>query len=215
MKQPPAYYFEKPKHITSQGTEGTIFALEAELNKTMAEACATANKLEDSKKECKHLRDQIVDLQKRLNDTEDFVFSLQRREQKMTESEATAEFNSLCMMVEDWVQSKLGDAIEQKFAEKAILSNPMTRKFLSFIPQPGKDAFRYPDTDEYNVIAAIMRFLCIEIFDKDFYCPIEEGAIEFLTSIERNMRNLEPRRGWLRSFSTNLVEYETDRTVRY
>lgn len=198
MKQSPTYSFEEPKQTVSQGSERAISALEAELNKTIAEACATSNKLENSKTECKNLRDQIVDLQKKLNDTEDFIFSLQRREQKITESEATAEFNSLCMMVEDWVQSKLGDAIEQKFAEKAALPNSMTRRLLSLIPQPGKDAFRYPDTDEYNVIAVIMRFLCIEIFDKDFYCQIDPGAVELLTSIERSMRNLEPRRGWLR-----------------
>jgi len=188
--------------VSSLGTERPPSALEAELNSTLMEACATADKLETSKTECKHLQEQNAQLrrqleeaQKNLTDAQDFIFSLQRREQKITESEAAKEFNSLCMSVEDWVQTKLGDAIEKRLLKnEATISGPLTRKLLSFIPQPGKEAFQYPDTDEYNVIAAIMNFLCIEIFDRDFYCPIEPGAMELLISIERSMRNLEPRR---------------------
>lgn len=168
--------------------------MKADVNSTLAEERTTAEKLEDSKKECKQLRDQLLLLQKDLNDTQDFVFSLQRREQTITEADAAAEFHSLCMIVEEWVQTQLGEAFDNK-SIKATPHLPRIRKFLSLIPQPGKEAFKYPDTDEYNVIAAIMKFLCHEIFDKDFYCPIERGAMDFLTSIERSMRNLEPRRG--------------------
>ena len=196
----PAYYFEEPKDISPKSLlvkeEGKRSALEAELDSTMVEARATADMLEESKKECKRLRDQNRELQKNLDDAQDFIFSLQRREQKITESEATADFNSLCMIVEEWVQTRLGEALDKRLAkEKATIPAITAKRFLSLIPQPGKEAFKYPDTDEYNVIAAIIRFLCIEIFDRDFYCPIDPGALEFLNSVERSMRNLEPRRG--------------------
>jgi hypothetical protein len=188
---------------SSLGTARSPSALEAELNSTLMEACATAEKLQTSKTECKHLQEQNVQLRRQLEevqqnftDAQDFILSLQRREQKITESEAAKEFNSLCMTVEDWVQTKLGDAIDRRLLQnEATISGPLTRELLSFIPQPGREAFQYPDTDEYNVIAAIMKFLCVEIFDRDFYCPIDPGAMELLTSIERSMRNLEPRRG--------------------
>jgi hypothetical protein len=89
---------------------------------------------------------------------------------------------------------QLTEAFDSK-STKITRLDPRVRKLLSLIPQPGKEAFEYPDTDEYNVIAAIMKFLYLEIFTKDFYCPIERGHMNFLNSIKRSMENLEPRRG--------------------
>lgn len=209
-------YVEVPAQIVGSGHEETMSMSESTLNASIEEALAASVKLEDSKKECRRLRDQvaelhqklgdsrndckqlqdqIVALQKQFDDAAGFVFSLQRREQKITETEAAAEYKTLYDMVENWVQSTLGDAIEQKFAEKSHPTNTKTKEFLTFIPQPGKEAFRYPDTDEYNIIAAIMRFLCIEIFEKDFYCPIGRGWMDFVISTEKSMRNLNPPRG--------------------
>ncbi|KAG0646475.1 hypothetical protein D0Z07_7533 [Hyphodiscus hymeniophilus] len=142
-----------------------------------------------------NMQKQNMDLQKKLEDTQDYVFSLQRREVKITESEATAEFNSLCLSVEAWVETKLGDAIEDRAALSPVLLIPAMRKFLTWITAPGQDAFEYPDTDEFNIIAAIMLFLKMEVFDKDFYCPMGNGERSFLTSIETGMKKLEPRRG--------------------
>ena len=170
--------------------------MEAALDSTLVQACATAEKLEESKKECQRLRTQNLELQKDLRDAQDFIFSLQRREQSITESEAGAEFNSLCMVVENWVQTKLGEALEKSKARmKPKLPAERIRTLLSFIPQPGKEAFHHPDTDEYNIIAMIIRFLCLEIFETDFYCPVEKGALGFLAGLEQSMRELEPRRG--------------------
>ena len=90
---------------------------------------------------------------------------------------------------------KFGDAVERKFAEQASLSKPMTRNIFYLIPRPGKDAFRVPATDEYNVIAAIMRFLYERIFDQDFFSPIDPVRLELLTANKCNMRGVEPQRG--------------------
>ena len=209
------------QHERAHSTRAHISALTEELNTSMAEQVTLKDELQDSMETCdrlgrqkialqdelessveekRHMQEHIVDLQKQLTDKQDFVFSLQRREQKVTESEAATDFNSICIAVEEWVQTKLGDGIEQRSAleaESFASKMPAIRKFLALIPQPGYDAFGYPDTDEFNVTAAIMHFLKVEIFDKDFYCPIEGGAMDFLTSIEIGMRVLEPRRGRL------------------
>jgi hypothetical protein len=185
---------QKSQQDTYLNDEARVSALTAELKSTLEKAGATAEKLEESEKECKLLRDQVMVLQRDLNETQDFVFSLQRREKTTTEADAAAEFHSLCLAVEDWVQMQLTEAFDSK-STKITRLDPRVRKLLSLIPQPGKEAFEYPDTDEYNVIAAIMKFLYLEIFTKDFYCPIERGHMNFLNSIKRSMENLEPRRG--------------------
>ncbi len=209
---------EAPTKITSHCSEGSTISPEAELNASMLEQCEISDKLRASERECKQLQGQIVKLRAKLGDSEkicgelqaqlldlekqrteitDFVFSLHRREEKITSSDAANEFHSLCVTVEDWVQSKLGNAIGLRLAERSISANNRTKLLLNIILKSGRDAFNYPDTDECNVYAAVMRFLCIKIFDEDFYCPISPGAMEFLTSIEKSMRNLDPPRGQL------------------
>ena len=66
-----------------------------------------------------------MDFQRKLNDTQSFVFSMQPRMQKFKESEARDDFNSPGELVEDRVQVKSGDAIEPKAAEQASLSKPI------------------------------------------------------------------------------------------
>ncbi|PMD40387.1 hypothetical protein L207DRAFT_511881 [Hyaloscypha variabilis F] len=166
---------------------------EFELNSTLEEACETARKFKETQREHDILQRQVLELQKELRDAHDFIFSLQPRREQITESEAAAEFRSLGRTIEDWVETNLGDDIH----DRSILKRPhasQIRRFLTFVSLPGKEASRRPDTDVYNVMAAIMKFLCSEIFDKDFYCPIEEGAMDFLNSILMSMRKLEPRR---------------------
>lgn len=180
---------------------------ESELHSALEAACDKAGKLKDSQRECGILQRQVRELQKEVRDAHDFVFSLQPKREQITESEAAAEFKLLCKMIEDWVETNLGDDIHARsiFKQRGLQASRI-RRFLALISLPGEEASRCPDTDVYNVIAAIMKFLCIEIFDKEFYCPIEEGAMDFLNSILTSMRSLEPRRGELfipKKFSLN------------
>jgi GAF domain-containing protein len=160
------------------------------------EASAAADTLfKASQNECEILRAQVLELRKNLQDAQDFIFSLQPRQQKLTETEAAEDFYTLCGSIEEWVDSKFGEALDGRILTKEkVLSEPLT-KLLSLIPHPGKEAFKYPGTDEYNITAAILQFLCNEIFNKEFYCPIGDREIEFMVSVEKSMRNIEPRRG--------------------
>jgi hypothetical protein len=154
----------------------------------------------NSQRQCEILQGQVLKLKKNLQDTQDFIFSLQPNQQTLTETEATADFISLCASVEAWVDSKLGESLDDKIVIKGKVPLKSSRMLLSLIPYPGNKAFKYPQTDEYNVTAAILKFLCNMIFSKDFYCPIGTLETEFLLSIERSMRSLEPRRGQFTCF---------------
>lgn len=158
-------------------------------------------KFQASKTECEVLRERVSQLEKELKETQDFVFSMQPRAAKLTESDALTDFNSLWRNVDEWVQTKLGDTIELMTLgkERVPLGQP-TKILLSIVPPPGREAFRYKETDEYNITAVIMRCIADWILDRDFYCNIEKGAMDFLNSIEKGMRNLEPRRGMLLLF---------------
>ena len=118
-----------------------------------------------SENECEILRAQVIELQRNLQDAQDFIFSRQPRQQKLTETEAAEDFNTLCGSIEEWVDTKLGDALEEKTPTKARLHYTSAKMFLSLIPNRGREAFKYPETDMYNITAAILRFLCNEIFN--------------------------------------------------
>lgn len=164
---------------------------------TLEEGSDTATTLKLSQEMCDILQSQVLELQKELGDAHDFIFSLQPRREQITESEAAEEFTSLLRTIEDWVETNLGDDIHDRSMLKQRLHASNARRFLTCVSLPGQEASRFPDTDVYNVIAAIMKFLCVEVFDKGFYCPIEKGGMEFLNSILKSMKNLEPKRGEL------------------
>ena len=66
---------------------------------------------------------------------------------------------------------------------------------LNLLPCTAHHAFSVPDTDVYLVIAAVMRFLYVHIFDQEWYCPIGRGKREFLIQLWMSMAQLHPRRG--------------------
>lgn len=187
-----------PAKIPPSETKGNKLS-ELDLNLKLVEACETAERLEKSNNECEILRQQVLDLTKVLQEQEDFIFSLQPRRETFTGSEAATEFKSLCGSVENWVQTTLGDAIDDRKLEKQreIFKEPAT-DFLGLLGRAAQDTFGVVDTDVYLVIAAVMKFLCNTIFDQEWYCPVGKGRMEFLTQLWKSMAKLQPRRGLLR-----------------
>jgi hypothetical protein len=144
--------------------------------------------------EVKELKQEVFQLRKELTEAHDFIFSLQPRTNQVTETEVAADFQSLCQGVEEWVETKLGDHIHDGSLTKGF-DYSHAKRFLNYVSLPGQEAFAIPDTDEYNISGAIMRFLCTEILCKDFYVDIEKGAMNYLNGLMTSMGNLEPRRG--------------------
>ncbi|KAL4786296.1 hypothetical protein BJX76DRAFT_355202 [Aspergillus varians] len=139
------------------------------------------------------LRAKIIQLQSDLQDAQDFVFSLQPRHQALTEAEASEEFTALCAAVEEWVDQKLGDALdEQQINPDRHVKD--IQILMNLIPPAGRAAFHIADTDMDNIQAAILRYLDDALFSQDFYCPLSQSERNFVTSVERSMRSLHPRR---------------------
>jgi len=160
------------------------------------EEFSTAAKLEESERKCEILLSEVKELRKNLNDAQDFIFSLQPLRDQITESQATAEFSSLCKSVEEWVQTNLSDPLyEQHLIKEKVSLGAPAKEFISILSRSSIEAFRCQETDDYNVVSGIMKFLCRGIFEPDFYCPVESGAMEFLKSLGKSIANLEPRRG--------------------
>jgi hypothetical protein len=59
-----------------------------------------------------------MDLQRKINNTQSFVFSMQPRKQKFTESEARDDFNSPSELVEDKVGAKFGMQLNKNSQSK-------------------------------------------------------------------------------------------------
>jgi hypothetical protein len=149
------------------------------------------------------LRRTVASLEDSLKDAQDFIFSLQPHHTRLTETEATAEFSALCTFVEDFVDKKLGDALEERAlvnGKERLPERGVSRSLLKHVAVPGWEAFSVTGTDEANVRSAVMLFLCQRVFYLEFFVPLPRHEQEFLQGVEKAMRNLEPRRGESRGF---------------
>ncbi|KAL5338309.1 hypothetical protein BJX70DRAFT_206201 [Aspergillus crustosus] len=139
------------------------------------------------------LRSKVTELQRDLHEAQDFLFSLQPRLQTLTEAEAVEEYQSLCASIEDWVDQKLADSLEEMTVAGELRMKDI-QNLMELIPGLGKTAFITRGTDVDNIQAAILRFLTDAVFSQDFYCPLARHEREFVTAVERSMRTLQPRR---------------------
>ncbi|PBP17640.1 hypothetical protein BUE80_DR011588 [Diplocarpon rosae] len=151
-----------------------------------------------AQEECKILRAQETDLRERLREAEGIIFSQFPQERSITEVEARAKFVYICGAVEEWVDTMLLDAVEDRLlaGEKLDLSSQAkAQRLFALIPAAGQEAMAYAGTDGYNLMAVIMMFLHREVFGNDLGGAVDEDTVKFIASIERDMRNLQPQRG--------------------
>lgn len=201
---PPEY---APEEIVLNSVLNHVFATAENHEEECAKLRAENTKLQDDLKavataetsaafheaENLKLHAQNTKLERDLKEAHDFVFSLQPRQTSLTESEAAPAFKTLCDSVENWVDRELSDFISEKAAYK-MMSGLYAKRFIKYIVLPGRQCSELPETDEYNIIAAIMRYLYVKVFDRDFYCA-EDGDVQFFDSLQASMQSLTPRRG--------------------
>lgn len=107
---------------------------------------------------------------------QEFIFRVQHYQQKITETVATAEYTALFESVQSWVEFRLGDNIYDRSMLKDSPRPPgRATKFLKLVSPAGKNQFSYSDTDQPDIVAAVMQFLMEEDFEKDSHCSIEPG----------------------------------------
>src|SRR4051794_27259627 len=88
--------------------------LEADRKSAITDSYKKTKRLEESEAQVAVLRKQIGDLSRNLQEQQEFIFSLQPRREQITGTEAAAEFGSLCASIDEWVDTTLGDAIDDR-----------------------------------------------------------------------------------------------------
>lgn len=172
-----------------------ISQLEEELSQSKTSLKTTKPQFEESQSTCGIMQDRINALGEELNETREQVFRLQPFRENITQSDALADYIAICHSVKSWIGTRLNSALDAGRIIGTKLHLPLARKLISLMTDSGINGTVYLETDEHNIIAIVMQFLRIEIFEKEFYGAVDDGHMDFLFHIEKNMRNLNPRRG--------------------
>lgn len=150
------------------------------------------SELESWKIKCEALNGLAQKLQEDLEEAHSLIFSLQPSQPPMTDTEAARDFKTLVTSVEQWVDTKISLSSNRSWS---VAEQKTATTLLDLVTAQGRSAFICPGTDEYNIVAVIMRFLYDQFFSTDFYGPLSGAFKSFLSRIEHNMSQLDPPRG--------------------
>jgi hypothetical protein len=157
-----------------------------------------AGEIADLQTKLQQAEKQKTEYQQNFLDAQEQVFSMQPRRSDITEDEATSEYSSLCINVENWVESHLGTALDldYKIFEQSKVDIASGSRLLALIEitSGGAKSRDVPGTLQYYLRNAIMTFICEEVFQPELYNAVA-GPWKFLHSIIASMETLEPRRG--------------------
>lgn len=183
---------ESASQATKNNGTSNIRTIQPELQHDTESEYVPRSELEDSKRKCESLNGLVEKLQQDLEEAHSLIFSLQPSQPPMTETEAARDFKTLLTSVEQWVDTKISLSSNRSWS---VPEQKAATMLLDLVTAQGRSAFICPGTDEYNIIAVIMRFLYNAFFSTDFYGPLSGPYKSFLTRIEHNMCQLEPPRG--------------------
>lgn len=135
---------------------------------------------------------------KQLNQARDHIFKLQPRRMDITETEAQEQFEDLYNRIHRWVTNRLEgilDELESGQLRNRPFAKPGAKRFLGLNSARATQNMWCDQSDEFIVIAAIMRFLCRAFFNQSFYCPLrrqgeESDAAHTIDRIEAAMRGV-------------------------
>lgn len=172
-----------------------ISQLEKKLSQSSNSLEATKSKFEESQARCKKMQIQIEAIGKDLKETREQVFRLQPHRENITQSDALREYIALCHSVKSWIGFHLDNALNTGSINVAKIHIGSARKLTGLLTDSGLNGTLYPDTDEHNIIAVVMEFLRTEIFETELYGAVDDRDLELIYQIQKNMKNLVPRRG--------------------
>ena len=172
-----------------------ISQLEKKLSQSNTSLEAMKSKFKESKSRCKELQCQIEALGEDLKETREQVFRLQPLRENITQNDALREYIAICHSVKSWIGLRLDNALNTGSINLAKMHPDSARKLIGLLTQNGRGGTVYPDTDEHNIIAIVMEFLRVKIFETDLYGAVERQDLKSIYQIQKNMKNLTPRRG--------------------
>uniref|UniRef100_A0A093V5W0 Uncharacterized protein n=1 Tax=Talaromyces marneffei PM1 TaxID=1077442 RepID=A0A093V5W0_TALMA len=169
-----------------------IRTVQAKSQYDMESGLVPRTELEDSQRKCDALDRLVEKLQQDLEEAHSLIFSLQPSQPPLTDTEAARDFKTLLTTVEQWVDTKVSVSASRSWS--SVVDQKGATTLLDLVTTQGRSAFLYPGTDEFNIIAVIMRFLCDEFFSTNFFGPLSGASKSFLSRIEHNMSQLDPPR---------------------
>ena len=199
-----------------------------ELQKELNQA---KSRLRRKEEELKQQQARVQNVATQLSSAQDHIFRMQPRRNLITETEANEQFENLFNTVQGWVDSRL-ERILIELDEDKLKERPCpyerAKRLLTFTQLRAREDFGSNRTDEYHVIAVIMLYLCHQIFNKDFYCPLdvqkdpagtEDQTLSIIRRIENAMGNTDrgefPMAERQPSALTSHQDQETCREWRY
>ena len=146
------------------------------------------------------LREEVAALRQQLAQTQAQVAPQHglrappRRLGEATEADIADKFRSLCSSVRQWVRNRLGPLLND--LDDGVLARrtppPHGSVLLSYVKEDATPWFLAAASDEHHVIACVMQYLKLALFDKSFYCPLDasqdgDRTIGLLDSICQSM----------------------------
>lgn len=122
-----------------------------------------------------------------LQEAHDHIFRLQPRRRSITETEAQEDFQGLVASVQRWVENRLStilDELDDGSLRRKRCDPHLATKFLQLTSGQARKHINAGESDEFHVVAAIMKYLCSEFFDKKFYCPLHDHRDEANTIVQ-------------------------------
>ena len=147
--------------------------------------------------QCKTLRMKLEDTTEDLRQTQEHIFRLQPKEQGITQSDALVAYTAICDSVQSWIGYQLDGALDDGRVDLGKLNKGSTNKIIKLLTPMGLKGTKFAETDEWNLIAAVMEFLRSQILEREFYGALEMRDLDLMRRILRNMENLRPPRGTL------------------
>jgi hypothetical protein len=182
--------------------QGNIRTIQPKSQNDIESEHVPRSELKESQRNCDALNGLVEKLQQDLEEAHSLIFSLQPSQPPMTDTEAARDFKTLLTSTEQWVDTKISLLSNRSWS---VADQKAATMLLDLVTAQGRSAFMYPGTDEYNIIAVIMRFLHREFFSTDFYGPLSGAYKSFLSRIEHNMSQLDPPRGENYAFRLSAV----------
>lgn len=163
------------------------------------EAEDTKHLVEDQQSRLESLETMNSTFAKELEEAHDEIFRLQPYQEHISVRQASIEYDEVYDKVQTWVEKLLDPIMDDERIRAAVLQrarndprmiNGLTRQLTPCERQ----ALKFQGTEPHILTALVMRIVQKETWEKKF-AGINQGELQFVSFIERNMGALEPHRG--------------------
>ncbi|CAF3481283.1 unnamed protein product [Fusarium graminearum] len=143
------------------------------------------------------LENELASTQRQLEEAQDQVFRLQPCRKDITESEAKDAYKTLVGNVQRWVENRAGHVIDELETGRLMsrAAPPEGSRLVTLLREQSRRCINVSQSDEFQIMGAIMNYLHITMFSKSFYCPLDDGddggTAVWIDELEETMSQLQ------------------------